>query len=45
MRLSAPLRSEFDSYDDYQRAMEAWEDAMDDYVNQLQEEELIKRYF
>jgi hypothetical protein len=45
MRLSAPQRRDYDSEEDYQRALEAWEDAMDDYVNQLQEEELIKRYF
>lgn len=45
MRLSAPQRRDYDSEEDYHRALEAWEDAMDDYVNQLQEEELIKRYF
>jgi hypothetical protein len=45
MRLSAPLRKDYDSYEDYQNALERWEDAMDDFVNQCQEEELISLYF
>ena len=45
MRLTAPQMCDFDTYEEFLEAMEAWNDAMDDMIDYAEDAWCEKRYF